>query len=337
MIDLLLTRGLRSGKVAFLLFAAAFLPSNAQAYLMTENGPESVIIQLVESLRLSDDLHQALADLAELEEQEGMTVERRWVGEIYLELLSFPQDFTEDEALAVIAKLEEWPSIEQVVTVSAENLAFRPGDFAREFAPTETIPEATLRGLDNDYYSLDPLPVDEQLVSAHHPTQFIVCWKDEYVWNGEETGFGATMADFNALTGTTVVSDLYSSAYELTQVLAIDPARTSLAEELQRYNDCPWVAYAQPNYFYFTTGGETDPSIIEVPEASDGPTGFETSEVVEDTGMSNRPGFVRNGVPRQRNIVRENNNASNNAVPSANRSPRPMTPSVRTASRTLEH
>ena len=321
-----------------LLFVAAWLPSAAHALLMGDNGPESIIIQLKESLRLSDDLHQELTSLALLEEREEMTVVRRWVGAKYLELLSFPQDFTEDEALAVVAKFQAWFSIEKVVAVSAFNLEFRPGDFAREFGPTEMIPEATLRGLDNDYATTDPLPPldEQQLATPHHPTEFVVRWKDEYIWRAEETGFNATMADFNALNGTTVVYDLHSSAYELTQVLAIDPARTSLPEELQRYLDCPWVVYAELSYFGSITTQE-DPSVIEVPEASDGPAGFETSEIVEDTGMSNRPGFVRNGVPRQRNIVRENNNATDNAVPSANRSPRPMTPSVRTTSRTLEH
>ena len=243
MIEHLLTRGLRLRKVALsLLFVAAWLPSpaNGHAVLMQESGPEPIIIQLKESLRLSDDLYQELTNLAELQNNEGMTVAKRWVGEKYLELLTFPQGCTEDQAQALMLKFQQWLSIEKAIPVSAYNLEFNEGDFAREFGPADAIPEAALRGLDNDYATMDRVPpADEQLATPHDPTQLIVRWKDEYVWNGEETGFGATMADFNALTGTTVVSDLYSSAYELTQVLAIDPARTSLAEELQRYNDCP--------------------------------------------------------------------------------------------------
>src|SRR5713101_7412093 len=112
------------------LFVAIILfPFSASALLMRDNGPEPIIVQVKESLRQSDDLDQALINLALLESQEGVTVEKRWVGEKYLELISFPSSFTEEQALTTIDKFQQSPSVEKVVAVSAFNLAFTAGDF----------------------------------------------------------------------------------------------------------------------------------------------------------------------------------------------------------------
>lgn len=123
--------------ISLTFLAIISLPFSASALLMRANGPEPIIVQVKESLRQSDDFDQALIGLALLETQEGMTVEKRWAGTKYLELLSFPSSSTEEQALATIHKFQQSPSVEKVVAVSAFNLEFRPQDFAREFGPTE--------------------------------------------------------------------------------------------------------------------------------------------------------------------------------------------------------
>jgi hypothetical protein len=46
-------------------------------------------------------------------------------------MLSFPSNFTEQQALAVIAALNQLPALEKVVPVSASNLEFNVADFTR--------------------------------------------------------------------------------------------------------------------------------------------------------------------------------------------------------------
>ena len=159
MIKLIVSGGVNSGKLALrILLAAIVLPLSASAVLMTENGPEPIILQVKDSVRQSADFDAALISLALLEKQEGMTIEKRWAAEKYLELLSLPSSFTEEQADAVILTLEQSPSVEKVVAVSAFNLEFTPQDFAREFGPTDLIPDAARRGLDASYYLLPANP-----------------------------------------------------------------------------------------------------------------------------------------------------------------------------------
>lgn len=238
------------GILLSVVLATIFLSSTASALLMTDTGPERIIVQIKDSIRQSEQFDAALLSLALLETQEGMKIEKRWVAEKYLELLSFPQTFTEQQALAVISKLELSPSVEKVVAVSAFNLEFIPGDFARAFGPTDFIPEPARRGLDAAYYANSPNTPVSQVIAPHVPGQFIARWKDEYVWKAEQTGFDAQMAVFNATAGVQVLYNLYSSAHELVQVMGFDPTNVSLEEELNRYNGCPWVVYAQPDYIY---------------------------------------------------------------------------------------
>src|SRR2546430_11663084 len=90
-----------------LVAAGLFLPDSTFALLMRESGPEPIIIQIKESLRQSDDLDSELAKLASVERQSSVAVEKRWAGVKYLELVTFPKNFTEAQALAVVAKLQQ--------------------------------------------------------------------------------------------------------------------------------------------------------------------------------------------------------------------------------------
>ena len=54
------------------LLAIVFLPGSASALVMRpDSGPEPVIVQVRESLRLSDELASSLNDLAQLEADAG--------------------------------------------------------------------------------------------------------------------------------------------------------------------------------------------------------------------------------------------------------------------------
>ncbi len=115
---------------------------------MRANGPEPVLIQLKQAAQESEELESAFADLEAFEAREQLTVQKKWAGGKYIELLSFPDTFTEAQALGVITRLKELSYIEKVVAVSAFNLEFNAADFEREFAAAEQIPDATKRGLD---------------------------------------------------------------------------------------------------------------------------------------------------------------------------------------------
>ncbi len=312
---------LRLAYVAIILF-----PLSASALLMRDNGPEPIIIQLKQSLLESETLDTELAALALLETEEGMTVEKRWAGVKYLELLSFPPSFTEEQALAVIDKFQQTASIEKVVAVSAFNLEFTPGDFGQEFGPTELIPDAVRRALDNASVTPSSLtPAIEQVAMPHVPGELIVKWKDEYVWNAQQTGFAAKMAAFNALAGATVLYDLYSSSRELTQVLAFDEIVTSLADQLDRYNASGWVAYAQPDFIYgsnalvpndpgFTNPGQPNLLRISAPYPLGVPNGAGAWNIttgsqnyvvaVADSGANvSHPDFAPNLAPGSHNFI----------------------------------
>jgi len=241
-------RTLKSATVPLL--ALCLAPFSASALLMRDNGPEPVIVQVKESIRLSMDLYAQLQNLAALEASLGVSVEKRWVGSKYLELVTFPSDFTEEDALSVITRLEQSPSVEQVVAVSAFNLVFGSIDFAHEYAPDDVIPEAILRGVDSG----PTIPVDpSSLQQPHVPNQFIVAWKPEYIWNAAQTGFLQTIADFNASEDCRVISESSASLNELVQVLEFDDSTASLLDKLEQYATSGWVEYAQPNYLYYAS------------------------------------------------------------------------------------
>ena len=224
------------------------MPFSASGFLMRDGeGPEPILVQIKQSLRLSPDLETQLQALASVEANLGLSVLKRFVGPTYLELVAFPRDFTEAQALEAIANLQQLAAVQQVVAVSASNLIFRSGDFGTEFLPGEPIPEALLRGIDSG----PTAPVDPSVVrSPHVPNQLIVSWKPEYLWNATQTGFLDQIAAFNRSAGCRVISETTFSQIDLTQILAWSGSDRLLLSKLQRYTNSGWVRYAQPNFLF---------------------------------------------------------------------------------------
>jgi hypothetical protein len=185
-------RGVKS-KIALLALAAISLfNSRVYALVMRENGPEPIIVQIKESLRTSDDLDNRLSELVALRQQQRMKVEKWWAGRKLLVMLSFPTNFTEQEALGVIARLEQSPAVEKLVAVSAYNLHFESGDFARTYGANDTIPDAARRGFDVDQINqpkYQPPNAFALLQTPHVPNRLIVRWKNEHIWKADRTGF----------------------------------------------------------------------------------------------------------------------------------------------------
>src|SRR5437879_3763162 len=107
-----------------LAFVILLLPLSASALVMRANGPEPIIVQIKESLRTSDDLDNRLNELTSARNQNHLSVTKWWAGSKLLVLLSFPANFTERQANAVVARLQQLPAVEKVVPVSAFNLHF---------------------------------------------------------------------------------------------------------------------------------------------------------------------------------------------------------------------
>ena len=213
---------MKSQKLLILLLAITpLLPYSASALLMNgDNGPERVVVQLKESIRQSDQLDSALATLTSFQASSGVTVQKRWVGAKYLELVSFPKDFSEAQALSVIATIQQMSAVEKVVPVSALNLEFRTADFARPYDPSDTIPDAARRGFDADRVARGAAsPISSMTAPAHLPNHIIVRWKDEFVWNGDSTGFSKEVASFNAAAGCSVIREFRFTTNQLIQVL----------------------------------------------------------------------------------------------------------------------
>jgi subtilisin family serine protease len=301
-------------KKCFLLLAVIpLLPFSAPAFLMRESGPEPIIIQIKESLRQSDDLDSELAKLASLERESSVTVEKRWAGAKYLELISFPRNFTEKQALAVVAKLQQLPSVEKVVALSAFNLEFRSGDFSREFAGNQPIPEVARRGFDRDRIagsgrgSRNPFGM---IFSSHAPDRIIVRWKDEYLWKAAQTGFTQTMASLHQASGCRVIREERWSETGLTQVLQFDPSNDTVLGKLRAYLTSDYIDFAQPDYIYELASTPNDPiynsfpgpqwslAKISAPQAWDLSTGDATGAVIiaiGDTGANvGHPEFLTN-------------------------------------------
>ncbi len=111
---------------------------------------EPIIVQIKDPLRTSLDLDSQLAALASVEKENGL-IELEWyAGPKLLVKLSFPKDFTEDQAQKAISALQQSEAVEQVIVQSAANLAFKSVDFARSWKPGETIPDESRRGFDMD-------------------------------------------------------------------------------------------------------------------------------------------------------------------------------------------
>lgn len=241
----------------------------ARALIMRDTGPEPVIVQIKDSLRLSLSLDAALLNLATVEQQAGVTVAKRWAGRKYMELVEFPEGFSEAQALGVIAQLQATPAAEQVVALSAYNLVFKSGDFIREYGSTDEVPDAARRGL--DLHDIDPewrKLRQPDLTRPHVPNQIVVAWKPQFVWNADQTGFLQQVAAFNAANGCTLLSQDDSGATRLKQLLEFNPAVTSLSGLLSTYASSNWVDYAQPNYTYAPQVAIPAPNDILYPQQS---------------------------------------------------------------------
>lgn len=81
---------------------------------MRENGPEPIIVQIKESLRLSDELDARLNQLEAVHNQSGLAVKKWYAGNKLLVMLSLPSSFTEQQAVAVITSLQQSPAVEKV-------------------------------------------------------------------------------------------------------------------------------------------------------------------------------------------------------------------------------
>src|ERR1044071_3044776 len=237
--------------------------SSASALVMRDNGPEPIIVQMKESLRLSDDLDKRLNELEAAKSQNGL-IEQKWhAGNKLLVIFSFPSNCTERQALAAIGKLQQLPAVEKVVPVSAANLEFRPADFSRGYSSNRAMPEEARRGLDRNEFrgsAMTQAEIENMAEAPHRPNQIIVRWKPKHVWKAAAGGFLRDIADFHAAGGARVLQEMRPSATDLIQVLELDDLVTPFANKLRRYIECPWVDYAQPNFIYeLDTVGPNDP------------------------------------------------------------------------------
>lgn len=241
--------------------------SSASALVMRENGPEPIIVQIKESVRLSDQLDDRLDELASTYTKDGLQIVQQWAGSKFLFMLSFPSNFTEKEAVAAIKRLEELPGVEKVVPVSAYNLHFRSGDFKRSYGPDQAPPDVARRGLDADRIGapagrlLDQAALDAR---PHVPNRLIVRWKEENIWNAEATGFNGVIKSFNSSADCRVVREFRFSPSKLTQVLEFDEPG-DLRKKLETYIESGLVVYAQPDYIYTTNRVPNDPWYASFP------------------------------------------------------------------------
>ena len=296
------------------------IPLTASALVMRENGPEPVFIQIKESLRQSDALDAELANLASFQQGASLTVVKRWAGRKYLELVAFPEAFTREQALAVIAQLQTLAAVEKVVTASAYNLEFRSADFAREYAPDQTIPDAARRGFDVERIGRAPLDIATAVLAPHVTNRIIVRWKDEYVWKAAQTGFLHNIAVMHATAGCRVLEEQKYSANTLIQVLDFDSSKSSVAAMLARYSASEWVDFVQPDFLYFSSRVPNDPAYqnggqwnlqkISAETVWNSVRGDDSLKIaVGDTGANlSHPDFVTNDSGIHFNFVANNNN-----------------------------
>ncbi|MEY2521398.1 MAG: thermitase [Verrucomicrobiota bacterium] len=282
-------------------------PLSASALVMRANGPEPVIVQIKESLRTSDDLDNRLDELVSVRNQNRLSVVKWWAGRKLLVMLSFPTNFTEQQAAAVIVRLQQLAAVEKVVPVSAFNLYFRSGDFVRSYGASEPIPDVSRRGFDAERIGKPVFSPPDQIAlaqRAHASNRLIVRWRDEYVWKAEQTGFLQRIANLHRDAGCRVVREQRQSPTRLSHVLEFDDPST-LADKLKRYMDSGLVEYAQPDYIYKAAATPNDPvygsqqwtlPLISAPEAWDLTTGDHSVIIaVGDSGANvNHPDFSPN-------------------------------------------
>jgi subtilisin family serine protease len=304
------------------LLANLIISSSASALLMRDNGPEPIIVQIKESLRLSDELDARLSELEAAHNQNGLSVRKWYASDRLLVMVSFPSNFTEQQALTVIAGLQQLPAVEKVVAASAANLEFKPADLGREYASNQAIPEAARRGLDRDELQNLPMTqaqIDEAAGLPHVPNQLIVRWKSRYVWRATTAGFLRDVANFHAAAGARVIREMRSSPTDLMQVIELPNLVTPFANKLRRYNESPWVDYAQPNFIYsestvvndpyYTNPGQPNLEQVSAPAAwnlmNGGTHGTQNLVVaVADTGANlDHPDFSPNLSPGAANFV----------------------------------
>jgi hypothetical protein len=234
-------------RIGLLAIVTVFLVHPAFAWLIGDNGPEPVFVQVKQALRLSLDFDSDLRDLATTESQLGLTVEKLFIGSAYLERVGFPAGWTDDQILNALTQLQQLPAVEQVVAASASNLVFRSGDIGTEYSPDALIPEAVRRGIDSG----PVIPVNVgALYSPHVVDHLIVGWKSEYVWNDAATGFLKTIANFNAASGCHVITEFNFSPTELAQVLQCGVGRHPLAWEMNRYINSGYVHYVETDAIF---------------------------------------------------------------------------------------
>jgi thermitase len=323
---------LRLAHLLKLVYASLVLfPMSVSALVIGDDGPEPVIVQLKQSLRTSDDLDAKLTELALLERQCGVAVIKRWAGPKYLELISFPKDFTEDQALAVVAKLQKLPSLEKVVALSAFNLEFKSGDFVRAYLPGDAIPDVARRGFDVDRLTRPAaaaLPDPDLAVrSPHVPNHIIVRWKDEYAWKADQTGARERINRFHARAGCWVHRESNSRANTVLQTLEFDSSVSTVADKLRQYKDLDWVDYVQPDYIYSTNSVPNDPyytspgqpnlTTISAPAAWSDQTGNQSLVLaVGDSGANVShpdfapPGLTPNLSPGSYNFLNDTSNVT---------------------------
>jgi subtilisin family serine protease len=318
------------------MLAVLLFSSSAAALVMREEaGPEPIIVQIKESLRLSDDLDDSLSDLAQLEQEAGVNVGKWWAGAKLLQLVVFSKETTEEQALEIIDALQESAAVARVVPVSAFNLEFKPGDFARAYTPSQEIPEAALRGLDAEALSrpaTDQIDLEEAMNLPHVPNQIIVGWKPQYAWRADQTGFRQDLNDFHYLARTHVVRETTPAPTELIQVIEFDDPETSLFDKLKEYAESPWVDYVQPNFIYspvavtpndpfYTNPGQPNLAQISAPDAWDpllgGTTGNHSVVVaVADSGANVlHPDFRDRLSPGRYNFVNNNTDVTDDYYP----------------------
>ncbi|MBA3353270.1 MAG: S8 family serine peptidase, partial [Blastocatellia bacterium] len=221
---------------------------------------EPIIVQIKDSLRTSLELDAQMAALAALEKENGLSEVEWYAGPKLLVKLSFPKEFSDDEASMAISALQESEAVEKVVVQSAANLEFKSADFERSWKPDEAIPDAARRGFDVERLKRPPVAYSEKTeLPPHVSNELIVRWKDEYVWEADRTGFDQQFASFNAQAECDVVAEQRYTDHDLTQTLEFDAVKYTVLDQLLLYQANEMVDYVQPNYLYELQSVPNDP------------------------------------------------------------------------------